>query len=99
MRHAAEYADQWCPISSELRDPDGRIDVPGSVERFRALVAEHGRDPADIPITLFVLGRPPARFFDRIEPLGIERVVLGGGTELDNANTTLRLLDALSELI
>ena len=99
MRHAAEYADQWCPISSELRVADGRIDVPGSVERFRALVAEYGRDPADIPITLFVLGRPPARFFDRIEPLGIERVVLGGGTELDDANTTLRLLDALSELI
>ncbi len=56
MRHAAEYADQWCPISSELRGADGRIDVPGSVERFRALVAGHGRDPADIPITLFVLG-------------------------------------------
>ncbi len=94
IRHAAEYADHWCPIDAGLKNERGRPDIPDRVAHFRRLAAEAGRDPATIGITIFAWGNPPPARLDSYAELGIERVVVGPATfELHNAPTTLKFLD------
>lgn len=70
-RLAAAHADEWLPIDIALARQGG---VATCIERFRALVDEAGRDPAAVPITLFVWGWEPG------DP-SLER--LAGYAELD----------------
>jgi probable F420-dependent oxidoreductase len=100
IRHAAEYADHWCPIDTMLVGRDGRPDVVGSVARFRDLVAEKGRDPKSVPISLFMFSRPTPVRLERYAPLGLERIVLSAPTaEMLDQPTTLRHLDELAPVV
>lgn len=76
VEHAARYADEWMPIDAMLRGPDGRIDVAAAIERFRRAVAEHGRDPDDVAVSVFMFSRPTDTRIERYRALGIRRVVL-----------------------
>ena len=76
IRHAAEYADEWCPIDISLVGVSGEESVPGGIALFRRLVEEYGRDPADVPISLFTWGRPKPERLESYRDLGVERVVL-----------------------
>jgi probable F420-dependent oxidoreductase len=100
IRHAAEYADEWCPIDTMLIGPDGKPDVVGSVGRFRALVADLGRDPARVPISLFMFCRPTPARLERYAALGLERIVLSApDAELRDQSTTVRHLDELAPIV
>jgi len=100
IRHAAEYADQWCPIDARLVGPDGRPDVVTAVSRFRGLVAEMGRSPDAVPISLFMFQRPTSDRLERYAPLGLERVVFSSpDAELRDESTTLRHLDDLAPIV
>jgi probable F420-dependent oxidoreductase len=100
VRHAAEYADHWCPIDSMLAGADGRPDVVGRIALFRHLVAEKGRDPNTVPISLFMFSRPTPARLERYAPLGLERIVLAAPTaEMQDASTTLRHLDELAPMV
>ena len=99
MRHAAEYGDEWSPLDTSLRDEDGRIDVAGGVARFRQLLADNGRDPASVPISLHCFSRlTPERIAGYAEA-GITRVVAAGSTSVTPAADTLRHLDELAPLV
>ena len=76
MDHAARYADEWMPIDAMLRGADGRPDVAAGVERFRRLVAEHGRDPDTVAVSVFMFSRPTDARIERYAALGIRRVVV-----------------------
>jgi probable F420-dependent oxidoreductase len=76
MDHAARYADEWMPIDAMLRGADGRPDVASGVERFRRLVAEHGRDPDTVAVSVFMFSRPTDARIERYAALGIRRVVV-----------------------
>ena len=76
VEHAARYADEWMPIVAMLKGDDGRPDVAAGVERFRRLVAEHGRDPDSVPVSLLMFSRPNDSRIERYAALGIRRVVL-----------------------
>lgn len=100
MRHAAEYADHWCPIDTMLVGPDGRPDAAGGIARFRNLVAEMGREPAGVPISLFLFTRPTPARLERYAALGVERLVLSApNAELEDASVTLRRLDELTPVV
>jgi probable F420-dependent oxidoreductase len=100
LRHAAEYADHWCPINTALLNEDGRSDVEGGVARFRDLVAANGRDPADVPISLFLFSRPTPERLGRFAALGLERIVLAfENADRQPDSATLRHLDALAPLV
>lgn len=100
MRHAAEYADHWCPIDTMLVGADGRPDAAGGIARFRNLVAEMGRDPASVPISLFLFTRPTPARLERYAALGVERLVLSApNAELEDASVTLRRLDELAPVV
>ena len=75
IRHAAEYADHWCPIDAQLLNDSGRPDVPGGIALFRQLAAEAGRDAHAIPITMVSFGRPKLELLESYAALGVERIV------------------------
>jgi probable F420-dependent oxidoreductase len=100
LRHAAEYADHWCPVDGMLRGDDGRPDAAGGIARFRDLVAKKGRDPRAVPISLFLFSRPTPTRLERYARLGVERLVLSAPTaELQDPATTLRHLDEITPLV
>jgi probable F420-dependent oxidoreductase len=100
MRHAAEYADHWCPIDTSLLGDNGRPDVEGGIARFRELVAANGRDPADVPTSLLMFTRPTPERLERYTALGLERIVLAAtSANLQPESETLRHLDALTPIV
>jgi probable F420-dependent oxidoreductase len=100
MRHAAEYADHWCPINTALLGKNGRSDVEGNIAHFRELVAENGRDPADIPISLFLFSRPTPERLTRFAALGFERIVLAfENGDVQPESATMRHLDTLTSVV
>lgn len=76
IKHAAEYADHWCPMDAQLLNYTGRPDVPGGIELFRRLAAEAGRQAEDIPISLFAFGQPNRKRIDSYVQLGVDRIVI-----------------------
>ena len=56
IKHAAEYADHWCPLDAQLLNYDGRPDVRGAVELFRRLAEVSGRP---VSLTLLQSDRRP----------------------------------------
>jgi probable F420-dependent oxidoreductase len=103
IRHAAEYADEWCPIDASLLNRGGKPDPSAGVAMFRELAAEAGRDPATIPISMFSWNpRPPEARIEEYAELGIERVVLPPPTmhiENDDGRATLDYLESAARWI
>lgn len=100
MALAARHADQWCPIDTALPLRDGKPDVAGAVEQFRTMVADAGRDPASVPITVFSFSRPTPARMARYAALDLERVVLAfPHAELSEPDDTVRHLDELTPIL
>lgn len=100
IRHAAEYADEWMPIDAWLAGEDGKPDVAAGVALFRRLVAEFGRDPDTVPISLVMFSRPTASRIERYAALGIERVACTAPSAgLVDADFIARDLDAITPLV
>jgi probable F420-dependent oxidoreductase len=91
-RRAVRYGNGWIPHS---RRPQYE-DVTDYLPQFRAMLAEAGRDPAEVPVTVW--GVPPD--LDRLrryEEQGVARGVVQLAPE--PADQTLPLLDRWAELI
>ncbi len=100
IRHAAEYADEWMPVDHWLAGEDGRPDVAAGIELFRRLVAENGRDPDQVPVSLLMFSRPSPSRIERYAALGVKRLVLTlPSAELVDADFTLRDLDVITPLV
>jgi alkanesulfonate monooxygenase SsuD/methylene tetrahydromethanopterin reductase-like flavin-dependent oxidoreductase (luciferase family) len=100
IRHAAEYADHWCPIDAQLLNDSGRPDVPGGIKLFRQLAAEAGRDADAIPITVFSFGRPKRERLESYAALGVERIVFPPPTMMrHDEKATLESLDRWEPLM
>ena len=98
--HAARYADEWMPIDAMLVGEDRRPDVAAGVEHFRRLVAEHGRDPDAVPVSLFMFSRPSDARIERYAALGIRRVVVSvPSAEVVPAADIMRDLDEITPLV
>ena len=100
LRHAAADADHWMPVDRLLVDAEGRPDVTGGVERFRRMVAEEGRDPDTVPVSLVLFARPTPARVERYTALGIERMVISAPTgELVDEDFTRRDLDSVMDVV
>lgn len=100
IRHAAEYADEWCPIDASLLNTDGKPDVAGGIEMFRKLAAEAGRDPERLPISLFSWGPPKPSRYERYQELGVQRIVLPPPSmSTEGPDRTLEYLDEVTPVI
>jgi probable F420-dependent oxidoreductase len=99
IKHAAEYADEWCPIDASMLNVSGKPDVPGAITLFRQLAEDAGRNPDDIPITIHSFGVNEKRFASYVD-LGVERIVTFPPTmNLMSTDETLRHLDVLTEIV
>ena len=100
IAHAAEYADEWCPIDASLLNAGGRPDPAGAVALFRDKAAANGRDPDTIPITFFSWGRMSPARLETYAGLGVSRIVLAPPTMQPHAaDATLRYLDDAAALV
>ena len=99
IRHAAEYADEWCPLDASMLNVDGRPNPSGAIDMFRRLATNAGRDPGSIPITIHAPVIHGGRFESYVE-LGVERIVLFPPTmnRMSEADT-LGHLDDLADLV
>ncbi len=88
--HAAEYADEWCPIDIGFRD------VGQGIGWFRNAVIAAERDPDDIPITIFSFSAPSAETIDSYAELGVRRVLFGAP---DKADAHKRFVDRHQDLV
>jgi probable F420-dependent oxidoreductase len=89
-RRAVEYGDGWMPIGGRDQDP---LEIG---RRFRQMVAESGRDPASIPMSVY----GPRHEIDQLRALrdaGMDRAVLAMATAPRDA--ALRKLDELAALV
>jgi alkanesulfonate monooxygenase SsuD/methylene tetrahydromethanopterin reductase-like flavin-dependent oxidoreductase (luciferase family) len=96
MRYAAEVANEWYLIDAVFFGWEGG--VAAAISRFKELVADAGRDPESVPITLFAWGfepgKPPVERVIRYAELGVERVVVGlPSLERQSADDTMQRLD------
>ena len=85
-RRAIRYGNGWIPRADRL-EKDG---VGVLIEKFRDLAKEAGRDPAELPITIFRVPEDIARLRYCAE-IGIDRVVFSLPAE--GADTILPFLD------
>jgi alkanesulfonate monooxygenase SsuD/methylene tetrahydromethanopterin reductase-like flavin-dependent oxidoreductase (luciferase family) len=101
MRLAARHADGWLPIDVALQRVGG---VEVAIGRFRQLVEAAGRDPASVPITLFVWGwepgNPDPQRLTEYAGLDIERIVVcPPSLARHDSETTLRRLDEFTPFV
>lgn len=89
-RRAIEFGDGWMPIGG--RDLDPLAVLP----RFRQMVAEAGRIPDQMPVSVFG-GRPDGALLNSYRDAGFDRVVLLLPTA--GRDVTLATLDQWSSLI
>jgi probable F420-dependent oxidoreductase len=93
-RHAVEWADGWMPMDVALGD------VARKVVLFRDAVAEAGRDPGAVPITISTFGDPTVAALSAHRELGVEQVVIGAArTGWDDPGTVLPFLDRWAAVI
>jgi hypothetical protein len=79
---------------------EGRPNVPERLKAFRRAVEESGRDPANVPVTLFAWGGESERLLDSYRPLGVERTVFAPPDfSLYSAAATSRRLDDLARYV
>jgi probable F420-dependent oxidoreductase len=91
-RRALRYGDGWIPHS---RRPQYE-DVTDFLPHFRQMAAEAGRDPAEVPITVWGIGEDLDRM-QRYRDQGVARVVVSLPSE--PAAKILPTLDRWAELI
>jgi alkanesulfonate monooxygenase SsuD/methylene tetrahydromethanopterin reductase-like flavin-dependent oxidoreductase (luciferase family) len=91
-RRAIAYGDGWLP---HARRPTYG-DVLGVLPEFRKMLAEAGRDPATLPITIFGVA-PDVELVERYREAGAARVVFN--LEPARADDVLPVLDRLAALI
>ncbi|MDH4148573.1 MAG: TIGR03619 family F420-dependent LLM class oxidoreductase, partial [Acidimicrobiia bacterium] len=100
IRHAAEYADAWCPIDISLVGVSGERSVEGGVQLFHRLLEEAGRDPATVPISMFTWRRPKPERIESLIALGVDRLVLTPPSmRAEDPDRSLEFLDECQPVI
>ena len=87
-RRAIRYGQGWIPIA-------GREDITDLIPQFRKMATEAGRDPADLPISMFSAKDDPD-MLKRFRDLGVARVTVALPSA--KAGDVLPVLDRWAEL-
>jgi probable F420-dependent oxidoreductase len=94
VKHAAEWADGWMPVDVAMPD------VKQGVVDFRQKVADCGRNPDDVEITLVVMTPVTADLLKSYRDAGIHRCNIGVGMEnWDKPEIVMPMIEEFSRLI
>lgn len=91
IAHCVEWGDGWLPIDTGQKDFGNRL------ARFHALLAEHGRDPATVPVSIVAFADPTEAQLERYRELGIARVLINEAGR--GRDATLAMLDRYAALV
>jgi len=75
MRHTAEWADGWMPVDVALPD------VKAAIKAFHDLLAEFGRKPNEVEITLVVMSEVTPDLLKYYRDCGVDRCNIGVGMQ------------------
>ncbi len=93
-KRAAEYGDGWMPV-----DAIGAVkytDILDDIPKFRQMVAERGRNPDSVGVTIFGASTDPERV-KRYRDAGVARVIFRLNPEA--ADLALPKLDQFAEVM
>ncbi|MGI9284243.1 MAG: TIGR03619 family F420-dependent LLM class oxidoreductase [Pseudomonadales bacterium] len=94
VRHAAQWADGWMPVDVAM------LDVEGDIRSFRKAVADFGRDPDDVEITMVVMSTPTADLLKRYRDLGVVRANIGVGMDnWEKPEVVMPMIEEFSALL
>lgn len=94
VRHAAEWADGWMPVDVAMPD------VEAGIRDFRRAVADFGRDPDAVEITMVVMSEPTADLLKRYRDMGIARANIGiSMANWDRPEVVMPTIEKFSKLI
>lgn len=94
VRHAAEWADGWMPVDVAMPD------VAGGIADFRRQVADAGRDPDAVEITLVVMSTVTADLLKSYRDMGVHRCNIGVGVEnWDRPEIVMPMIEEFSRII
>lgn len=94
IRHAAQWADGWMPVDVAMPD------VAEGLREFRRQVAEFGRNPDDVEITLVSMLNVTGDLLKRYRDLGVARVNIGVSMEnWDRPEVVMPMIEKFSKLI
>jgi len=91
-RRAIRYGNGWIPIAGRAAYGDISVLMP----KFHAMAREAGRDPAELPVSMFG-GQEDLGKMKEWRDLGVERVVVS--LESDKADVILPILDRWAAII
>ncbi len=89
-QRVVNYADGWIPIDILIDD------LPEAIADLHRRAEEAGRDPAQLPVSVFAFAEPTLEMLLRYREMGVERVVLVSPRRLDDARP---FLDRVATLI
>ena len=94
VKHAAQWADGWMPVDVALQD------IRKDIANFRQLVRDHGRDPAQVEITLVVMAPVTADLLKSYRDMGVDRCNIGVGMQnWDKPEIVMPMIEQFSRII
>lgn len=94
VRHAAQWADGWMPVDVAMND------ITKSINSFRQLVRDFGRNPDQIEITLVAMSTISSDLLKRYRDAGVHRVTIGVGMEnWDRPEMVMPMIEEFSRII
>jgi probable F420-dependent oxidoreductase len=94
IKHAAQWADGWMPVDIGLGD------VEQSLTSFKNIVAENGRHPDSVSITLQTMMTPDLDKLKEYRDLGIARVIIGVAVDMwDKPDAIMPMIDRFANYI
>ena len=94
IKYAAQWADGWMPVDVAMQD------IAKEVKDFRQMVADNGRDPDAVEITLVVMAPVTADLLKSYRDVGIDRCNIGVGMEnWDKPEIVMPMIEQFSKII
>ena len=94
VRHAAQWADGWMPVDIALPD------IERNIKKFRQQVAEFGRSPDEVEITMVVMNEVSPDLLKRYRDMGISRANIGLGMHnWDKPEWVMPMIEKFSAII
>jgi len=94
IKHAAEWADGWMPVDVAMQD------IGKDIKAFRQKVAEHGRQPDEVEITMVVMAPVTADLLKSYRDMGVDRCNIGVGMEnWDKPEIVMPMIEEFSRLV
>ena len=94
VKHAAQWADGWMPVDVALPN------MAQDIKAFKQLVADYGRDPNSVEITMVAMADISTDMLKRYRDAGVDRVNIGVGMEnWDKPDIVMPMIEEYSALI